>query len=494
MRRWSWLLGLFTVAVLGAVWWASRNAIRMEPLDAQRFAQMRETEQVEWLIEQILARSKRTDTLTMILERVPFLQRAQDTHPLTPINVGVIATACVEYDLPHWLHRCKGYVESEPDRERLQVYQAILQARRGNWRAAEQVVQRIPTPSARALALAHLGRLRAEAGQAEAAQRYFEQAYSLLSQLTTWNEVLEILTTLSLLAEYSHFGDDTEPLMRTVHRFPPNLQEAAVCRISDAYRQRGYVEQLSRLVALAPRGTRVAVRAKLAHALIEQGHVDEGLKTLVRTRYCPAEQIVPIIYSVYRKGHRDEAQSLAQQLHRTLESDLRRSLPSWRQSSDAWLETPYGWVVVPADFTKQRLVLTLLVSMYAAWSQDARAEQLMSASPDDASSWHSLHIRYCLALAYHKIGKRNQARRQLEQVSVELQRLPPPALDLAVAVVAGKDEMGDAYVATGNYRLLFEIAERRLAPTAQRDGLVAILRGLVYRRQPLWRQLSETGL
>jgi len=39
------------------MWWTSRNALRIEPLDAQRFAQMRETEQVEWLIEQILARS-----------------------------------------------------------------------------------------------------------------------------------------------------------------------------------------------------------------------------------------------------------------------------------------------------------------------------------------------------------------------------------------------------------------------------------------------------
>ncbi|MCL6534617.1 MAG: hypothetical protein K6U77_00955 [Armatimonadetes bacterium] len=37
--------------------------MRLEPLDAQRFAQMSETEQVEWLIEQVLARSKRTDTI-----------------------------------------------------------------------------------------------------------------------------------------------------------------------------------------------------------------------------------------------------------------------------------------------------------------------------------------------------------------------------------------------------------------------------------------------
>jgi tetratricopeptide (TPR) repeat protein len=492
MRRFVWLLGLLAIAAGGTVWWASRNAIRMEPLDAQRFAQMRETEQVEWLIEQILVRSKRTDTLTMLREKIPFLQSVQVSRPLTATDVDVIAAACIEYNLMHWLQLCKPYVEFESDRERLRMYQAVLQARRGNWHAAERAVERISTRPIRALALAHLGRLRAEAGQAEAAQHYFEQAYTLLSQLTDWTYVFDTFTALSLLTQLSHFGDNPDQLMQIVQRIPTNFQEEAVRRVAAVYRQRGDVEQLSRLVALAPRGTRVVARAKLAHALIDQGHVDEGLKTLVRTKYCPAEQIVPIIYSIYQKGHRDEAQMLAQQLHRTLERDLRRSLPSWRQSSDAWLETPYGWVVVPADFTKQRLVLTLLVSMYAAWGQDARAEQLMSASPDDASSWHSLHIRYCLALAYHKIGKQNQARKQLEQVSVELQRLPPPARDLAIAEVAATDEMGDAYVVTGNYRLLFEIAERRLAPTAQRDGLVAILRGFVYRRQPLWRQLLET--
>ena len=70
MRRWSWLLGLLVIVVLGAVWWASRNAIRMEPLDAQRFAQMRETEQVEWLIEQILARSN-TNRASKVRELTP---------------------------------------------------------------------------------------------------------------------------------------------------------------------------------------------------------------------------------------------------------------------------------------------------------------------------------------------------------------------------------------------------------------------------------------
>jgi hypothetical protein len=61
MRRWMWLLGLLVVGIAGTAWWSSRNAIRLEPLDAQRFAQMSETEQVEWLIEQTLARCRRTD-------------------------------------------------------------------------------------------------------------------------------------------------------------------------------------------------------------------------------------------------------------------------------------------------------------------------------------------------------------------------------------------------------------------------------------------------
>jgi len=52
------------------MWWTSRNAIRREPLDAQRFAQMRETEQVERLIEQILARSN-TNRASKVRELTP---------------------------------------------------------------------------------------------------------------------------------------------------------------------------------------------------------------------------------------------------------------------------------------------------------------------------------------------------------------------------------------------------------------------------------------
>jgi hypothetical protein len=86
MRRWIWLLGLLVVGIAGTVWWSSRNAVRLEPLDAQRFAQMNETEQVEWLIEQVLARSKRTGMLTDIANNLPFV-RPTEWQPLLPRHI-----------------------------------------------------------------------------------------------------------------------------------------------------------------------------------------------------------------------------------------------------------------------------------------------------------------------------------------------------------------------------------------------------------------------
>ena len=494
MRRWSWLLGLLVIGVLGVVWWTSRNAIRMEPLDAQRFAQMRETEQVEWLIEQILARSKRTDTLTMILERVPFLQRAQDTHPLTPINVGVIATACVEYDLPHWLHRCKGYVESEPDRERLQVYQAILQARRGNWRAAEQVVQRIPTPSARALALAHLGRLQMETGQSDAARHTFEQAYSLLTQPIDVNRVFEVFDALNLLVRFSHFGEHPEKVARILQSFPANFHDVLVCRIAEVYRQRGDLEQLNRLIAAAQPTSRGIVRAKLAHALIEQGRVDEGLKMLAQLSSCPAELIAPIARSLHQQGRKNDAQILVDILYKIVEYYPRKFTPSMTQISGVLLKTPYGWISISPGLglAEQRLLLTQLVCLYIEWGQEARAEQLIEASPHLKMEEFALLIHYNIALAYHQVGKQAQAYQHLEKALAKIRKNPDLQRGWGAVILRGG--IVDTYARLGDCVRALEMAETMLSPAEQREGLVALLRERAYNRNPLWRQLSETGL
>ena len=282
MRRWSWLLGLLVGGIAGTVWWASRNAIRLEPLDAQRFAQMSETKQVEWLIEQIPARFRRTDTLSQTLQKIPFLQRVPSTHPLIPNYLEAIGIACVEYDLPHWLNRCERYVELDRTRELLAVYRAILQARKGDWRAAEQTVRRIRTDALKALALAHLGRLKAEAGQTEAAQRNFEQAHTLLSQPVELHAQLEASAVYSLLVQHSYVGENPEAVVQMVQFFPHYLHTVLVQLPADVYRQRGDIKRLRQLLDVCPANARSVVKPRLAHALIEQGRVDEGMQRLAR--------------------------------------------------------------------------------------------------------------------------------------------------------------------------------------------------------------------
>lgn len=526
MRRWIWLLGLLVVGIAGTVWWSSRNAVRLEPLDAQRFAQMSETEQVEWLIEQILARSKRTDTLAKIMENIPFTQSSHFTRPLLPKDVDIIGMACVEYDLPHWLNRCERYMESESARERLRMYQAILQARRGNWCTAEQVARRISTPSACALALAHLGRLQMEAGQLNAARRTFEQAYSLLSQPTNSNRAFEVSDALNLLVRFSHFSEDPKGVARILQSFPANFRDVSMRRIAEVYRQHGDTERLNQLIAAAPPASRRIVRAKLTHALIEQGRVDEGLKMLVQMRYCPAELIVPIVHALHQQGRKNEAQKLASDLYKALEYDFSRSTPSMMQSSDAWLETSYGWVIVPADIEAQRLLLMQLAHLYIGWGQEARAEQLVGVSPYLKRVEHALLIHYNLALDYHEVGKRAQAYKHLEQALAAIRENPNWQLGRAVASAGPANIHAtpadharalkvsetirssvrgwnwtvllsasiEAYARLRDYARAFEIAEKMLSPDEQREVLVALLRDRAYSRNPLWRQLSETGL
>jgi tetratricopeptide (TPR) repeat protein len=150
--------------------------------------------------------------------------------------------------------------------------------------------------------------------------------------------------------------------------------------------------------------------------------VDEGLKMLVQMEYCPAELIVPIIHSLHQQGRKKEAQRFASGLYKALEYDFSKSTPSMMLSSDAWLETSYGWVVVPADIKAQRLLLMQLACLYIEWGQEARAEQLVEASPYLKGVEHALVIHYNLALAYHEVGKRAQAYKHLEQALATIRK------------------------------------------------------------------------
>ena len=495
MRRWMWLLGLLVVGIAGTAWWSSRNAIRLEPLDAQRFAQMSETEQVEWLIEQILVRCRRTDTLSRILEGVPFLKRALSTHPLIPRDLEAIGMACVEYDLPHWLNRCERYVELDRTRELLAVYRAILQAHKGDWQAAEQTVRRIRTGALKALAQAHLGRLKAEAGQAEAARRDFEQAHTLLSQPVELHAQLEASAVYSLLVQHSYVGENPEAVVRMVQFFPHYLHTVLLQLPADVYRQRGDIKRLRQLLDVCPVNERSVVEPRLARALIEQGRVDEGMQRLARMGACDAKQLIAIVRALDQQGRKDDAMRVADQMYAWLQSVFARSSPQSLLTIGASIQTPYGEVYTDVDRTRQDSasflheqprVLVLLASLYIEWGQAARAEQLVNASPYVRMENYAPHVYANLARACHKLGKHAHARRYLEQALKEAQKVARSSNDLSSEnwlIRVAYD-----YASLGDHTRALEIAQT-MRPNSQLEVLSFILLEKVRTRNPFWREL-----
>lgn len=496
MRRWIGLLGLLVVGVAGTVWWSSRNAVRLEPLDTQRFAQMSETEQVEWLIEQILARCRRTDTLSQILQKIPFLRRAPSTRrPLASTDIDAIGMACVEYDLPHWFNRFARHVEFETTRELLAVYQAILQGRKGDWQAAEQTVQQIRTDAVKALALAHLGRLKAEAGQAEAARRDFEQAHTLLSQPVELHAQLEASAAYSLLVQHSYVGETPEAVVQMVQFFPHYLHTVLLQLPADVYRRRGDIKRLRQLLDVCPANARSVVEPRLVHALIEQGRVDEGMQQLARVGACDAKQLVAIIRALDQQGRKDDARRVADQMYAWLEDIFTRSSPQRLITEGAYIQTPYGEVYTDVDRTRQdsvsfhleqSRVLGLLASLYIEWGHAARTEQLVNASPYVQMENYAPFVYANLARACHELGEHAHARRYLEQALKEAQKVARSSNDLSSENWLIK--VAYDYASFGDYTRALEIAQT-MRPDNQSEVLSFILQEKVRTRNPFWREL-----
>ena len=488
MRRWIWLLGLLVVGIAGTVWWSSRNAVRLEPLDAQRFAQMSETEQVEWLIAQTLARSKRTDTITTLLEKFPFL-RESALRPLSYWEIEAIGTACVEYDLPHWLSRSHRYAETESYREHLRVYQAILQARKGDWQAAEQTVQKIRTDAIRAFGWAHLGRLRAEAGQLDAAQQSFDQAVALLTHPSGSLYHFYRATALALIARYSSLPDRPEAVAPFIRSLPEDSRRAAFWEMSNAYRRRGNAEPIRGLIRIAPPSERRAMQAQLVRTLIEQGQVEAGLKGLARVGKWEGYQIVRIARALHRQGRTQDAQTLADALRtRLLQHAAAIGHLPIEISNAIRVSTPYGEVEVV--FKSSYNAIFLLTQAYTEWGLPDKAEELIAALTPE----NSLRQRLNLAYAHYTIGQQAQARQQLERAITEAQRAASSGAWLAsgrtqrMHQFALSLEVGCACAFCSEYGRALEVAEMTPSPE-QRSNLLCILRDHTYRRNAFWKEL-----
>jgi len=482
MRRWSWLLGLLVIGGLGTVWWTSRNAIRMEPLDAQRFTQMSETEQVEWLIEQILARSKRTDTLAKLLERLS-LGRKYYPPTITEYELTLIGAAGVEYELSHWLKHCERYVhDGIYDRDFLKVYQALLKARKGDWQAAEQAVLDIQELVVRALALAHLGRLRAESGQIERARRDFEQAQELLFKITRFGTSgWRTKDTARLIV----FHYPTQARSEFVENFAAQVNTAAeLAVVADAYRQLGDIARLRKLTKHADKAVRSEARAALVRALIEQGQVKEGLAECARIGVWSSADSIQIAQALWKGGQRDYALSFANAVSARL---LERRFPSGRLPAHHFgtvqIATPYGQVKVSINAPSRSL--DALTRAYAEWGLVDQAERLLEALPADSRPFQ----RVDLACILHVTGHSERARQQLETALQEIERQTASG---SFKRYLGLKKIAHAYARLGDDRRAFELAQSIPDAALQKEVLIGMLRSRVERRNWFWREFIHT--
>jgi tetratricopeptide (TPR) repeat protein len=482
MRRWSWLLGLFTIAVLGAVWWTSRNAIRMEPLDAQRFAQMNETEQVEWLIEQILARSKRTDMLAKLLERLS-LGRRDYLPTITTFELTLIGAAGVEYELSHWLKHCERYVDDGIDRDFPKVYQALLKARKGDWQAAEQAVLDIQELVVRALALAHLGRLRAESGQIERARRDFERAQELLLSKITRFGISDWRTKDTARLIVFHYP--TQARSELVENFAAQVNTAAeLAVVADACRQLGDIARLRKLTKHANKAVRSEAQTALVRALIEQGQVKEGLEECVRFGVWSSTHTIQIAQALWKGGQRDYALSFANAVSARL---LERRFPSGRFPAHHFgtvqIATPYGQVKVSINAPSRSL--DALTRAYAEWGLVDQAERLLEALPADSRPFQ----RVDLACILHVTGHSERARQQLETALQEIERQTASG---SFERYLGLKKIANAYVRIGDDRRALELAQSIPDAALQKEVLIGMLRSRVERRNRFWREFIHT--
>ena len=484
MRRWSWLLGLLVIGVLGVVWWTSRNAIRMEPLDAQLFAQMRETEQVEWLIEQILARSKRTDMLAKLLERLS-LGRRDYLPTITTFELTLTGAAGVEYELSHWLKHCERYVDDGIDRDFLKVYQALLKARKGDWQAAEQAVLDIQELVVRALALAHLGRLRAESGQIERARRDFERAQELLSLITRFGTSdWRTKDTARLIV----FHYPTQARSELVENFAAQVNTAAeLAVVADAYRQLGDIARLRKLTKHADKAVRSEAQTALVRALIEQGKVKEGLEECVRFGVWSSTHTIQIAQALWKGGQRDYALSFANAVSDASALLLEPRFPSGRFPAHHFgtvqFATPYGQVKVSIDAPDRNL--DALTRAYAEWGLVDQAERLLKALPADSRPFQ----RADLACILQVTGHYERARQQMETALQEIER--QTASGSFNKRYLGLKQIAHAYARLGDDRRALELAQS-IDPALQREVLMRMLRNRVERRNPFWREFIRS--
>jgi tetratricopeptide (TPR) repeat protein len=388
----------------------------------------------------------------------------------------------VEYELSHWLKHCEQYVgDGIYDRDLLKVCQALLKAHQGDWQAAEQEILNIQEVSVRMLALAHLGRLRAESGQIERARRDFERAQELLSLITRFGTSdWRTKDTARLIV----FHYPTQARSELVENFAAQVNTAAeLAVVADAYRQLGDIARLRKLTKHADKAVRSEAQTALVRALIEQGQVKEGLEECVRFGVWSSTHTIQIAQALWKGGQRDYALSFANAVSARL---LERRFPSGRFPAHHFgtvqIATPYGQVKVSINAPSRSL--DALTRAYAEWGLVDQAERLLEALPEDSRPFQ----RADLACILHVTGHYERARQQLETALQETERQTASG---SFERYLGLKKIANAYVRIGDDRRALELAES-IHPALQREVLMRMLRNRTERRNPFWREFIRS--
>ncbi|OYT74250.1 MAG: hypothetical protein CFK49_09330 [Armatimonadetes bacterium JP3_11] len=164
MRRWiRWILVLGAGAgllVLGMLW---RKEPRLEPIEPSKLIQLSESERVEWLVAQILARS-RSGVLKWKLLSLMGFDSERGGYTLDAYEMNTLAEACRRYRLDHWMRRLPAYALTSAAEWSLRKNQALWRLEHGDLRTAEMIVQHIPQGREHVIALAHLAVAYAQRG------------------------------------------------------------------------------------------------------------------------------------------------------------------------------------------------------------------------------------------------------------------------------------------------------------------------------------------
>lgn len=419
MRRMKWLLGLLLLAGIAITWWTYHATIRLEPLDPKRFARMNDTQQAEWLVKQILARSKRKDWLARLPDQLPFL-RQSERGTLRFRELELIGIACDEYALPHLINRTAPYLtdgrtqHTHAEVDHLLIHQALQQARKGNWQGAEQTIQRIQQTEMQALALAHLGCLQAHLGDTASAQQSFERAYTLLRQSATFAWFVKYV--LKLILQHAPETQREAWLERLSAEAQRSFKIVETEILLEAYRALGDTERLREMLekvraSRAFRSVRARIGEQLILALIEQGQADEGLRALVQRGTISDTLAVQVARALYQQGHHADARRFADAIR---DRFIERGFPDVRFRP----KTHFGTVQVATRHGQVKVRIAspygssaALMETYIAWGQPQEAERVLNAYEPKGQAYR----RVLLASVYHAHGHTARAQQHLEQ-------------------------------------------------------------------------------